>query len=146
MNRTRKRVFYEMKKNYKLVGLCPPKVHWWRCFTFGRNTFIFFDNMIQPIVEIGDKRTLWSGNHIVHHLKKNCSHCFVLSHVVISGLCRVGSNVFTGPDARPHWSIAIADYGLIVVGAIKKKYTPANGIYAPKTTKLFAKNIEEVGF
>ena len=50
----------------------------------GENCFIFEDNTIQPFVTIGNNVTLWSGNHIGHHSVIE-DHCFVASHVVVSG-------------------------------------------------------------
>lgn len=146
MNRTRERVFYEMKKkNYNLASFCHPNVHRWSNSKFGENTFIFEDNTIQPFVEIGDNTILWSGNHIGHHSKIG-NHCFISSHVVLSGSCKVGNNVFMGVNATLHDSITIGDYSLIAAGAIVSKNTPKKGVYAPAATKLFAKNSEEIGF
>ena len=50
----------------------------------GDNTFIFEENVIQPFVRIGSNVVLWSGNHIGHDSVIE-DHCFIASHVVISG-------------------------------------------------------------
>ena len=57
----------------------------WARHEIGENCFIFEDNTIQPFVKIGDDVVLWSGNHIGHHAEIG-DHCFISSHVVISGL------------------------------------------------------------
>ena len=53
----------------------------------GDNCFIFEDNTVQPFVTLGNNLVLWSGNHIGHHSTLR-DHCFISSHVVISGFCR----------------------------------------------------------
>lgn len=53
---------------------------------------------MQPYVEIGDNVVLWSGNHIGHHSVVK-SHCFIASHVVVSGFCTVGEYSFLGVNA-----------------------------------------------
>ncbi len=54
----------------------------------GENCFILEDNTVQPFVTIGNNVTLWSGNHIGHDSIIE-DHCFLTSHVVVSGNVRV---------------------------------------------------------
>src|SRR5436190_4125894 len=61
----------------------------------GDNCFILEDNTVQPFVTIGNNVTLWSGNHVGHDAVIE-DHCFVTSHVVISGYVRVGTRSFLG--------------------------------------------------
>jgi len=61
----------------------------------GKNCFILEDNTIQPFVTIGDNVTLWSGNHVGHHSMIR-DHCFVASHVVISGGVEIGEPCLPG--------------------------------------------------
>ena len=56
----------------------------WSDLDVGENTFVFEYNVIQPFVKIGNNVVLWSGNHIGHHVVI-ADHCFITSHVVISG-------------------------------------------------------------
>ena len=73
----------------------------------GDNCFILEDNTIQPFVTIGNNVTLWSGNHIGHDSVIE-DHCFITSHVVVSGHVRVGARSFLGVNATLRNAITIA--------------------------------------
>jgi UDP-3-O-[3-hydroxymyristoyl] glucosamine N-acyltransferase len=63
--------------------------------SIGDNSFILENNVIQPFVTIEDNVTLWSGNHIGHHsIIRN--HCFISSHVVVSGGCILARTASSG--------------------------------------------------
>src|SRR5262245_46703530 len=64
----------------------------------GDNCFILEDNTVQPFVTIGNDVTLWSGNHVGHDTVIE-DHCFITSHVVISGNVRIGRRSFLGVNA-----------------------------------------------
>ena len=116
MNRTRERIYHEIKQlGFSLASFCHLMTHSWSNSKLEENTFIFEDNTIQPFVEIGNNTILWSGNHIGHHSKIG-QHCFISSHVVISGSCGSGNNVFVGVNATLHDSIKIGSYSLIAWG------------------------------
>jgi acyl-[acyl carrier protein]--UDP-N-acetylglucosamine O-acyltransferase len=69
--------------------------------------FVLEDNTIQPGVRIGDDVTLWSGNHIGHD-SVIADHCFISSHVVVSGWVRIGSYCSSASAVmprRPHSAI-----------------------------------------
>lgn len=62
----------------------------------GEHCSVFEDNTIQPLVQLGNNVTLWSGgNHIGHHSVIE-DNCFISSHVVISCFARIGANCFFG--------------------------------------------------
>ena len=65
----------------------------------GDNCFILEDNTIQPFVSIGNNVTLWSGNHIGHDSTID-DHCFIASHVVVSGHVRVGTRSASSASTR----------------------------------------------
>jgi acyl-[acyl carrier protein]--UDP-N-acetylglucosamine O-acyltransferase len=95
-------------------------------------------------VKIGNNVTLWSGNHIGHDSTIE-DHCFISSHVVISGHCTVGPYSFIGVNATLHNAVQIAERCLIGAGAVIMKDTVAKGVYLPKQgAMLFAKNSDEV--
>jgi len=109
----------------------------------GDNCFILEDNTIQPFVTIGNDVTLWSGNHIGHDSTIE-DHCFIASHVVVSGHVRVGTYSFIGVNATLRNSITIAPETLIGAGAIVMKSTRPKQVYIPERAKLFAKTSDEV--
>ena len=88
----------------------------------GDNCFILEDNTIQPFVTIGNNVTLWSGNHIGHDSVIE-DHCFITSHVVVSGHVRVGAYSFIGVNATLRNSIEIAPGTLVGAGAVIMKNT-----------------------
>ena len=66
--------------------------------------------------------TLWSGNHIGHDSTIG-DHCFISSHVVVSGHVDVGPSCFIGVNATLRNSIAIGERTLIGAGAVIMKNT-----------------------
>jgi len=109
----------------------------------GDNCFILEDNTIQPFVTIGNNVTLWSGNHIGHDATIE-DHCFITSHVVVSGYVRVGTRSFIGVNATLRNSITIAPQTLIGAGAVTMKDTKAKGVYLPERASLFPKTSDEI--
>src|SRR5512139_2205990 len=109
----------------------------------GDNCFILEDNTIQPFVTIGNNVTLWSGNHIGHDATIE-DHCFITSHVVVSGYVRIGTRTFIGVNATLRNSITIAPQTLIGAGAIIMKNTKPKGVYMPERAKLFEKTSDQV--
>jgi sugar O-acyltransferase (sialic acid O-acetyltransferase NeuD family) len=94
----------------------------------GENCFIFEDNTIQPFVTIGNNVTLWSGNHIGHHsLIKD--HCFITSHVVISGGVEIGEQCFIGVNATLRDHIKIGERCVIGAGALLLADAEPEGVY-----------------
>jgi sugar O-acyltransferase (sialic acid O-acetyltransferase NeuD family) len=109
----------------------------------GDNCFILEDNTVQPFVTIGSNVTLWSGNHIGHDAVIE-DHCFITSHVVVSGYVRVGARSFLGVNATLRNSITVGEQTLVGAGAIIMKDTPAKSVYIPERAKLFQKTSDEI--
>ena len=86
----------------------------------GENCFILENNVIQPFVEIGNNVTLWSGNHIGHHSKIE-GHCFISSHVVVSGLCRIRENCFLGVNSTLRDNVELGKFTVVSSGAVVMK-------------------------
>ena len=102
----------------------------------GENVFIFEDNTIQPFTKIGDGVVLWSGNHVGHHSVIE-PWCFVTSHVVISGHCRIGHSSFLGVNATIADKMTIGERNLIGPGAIIQKSTgPDEAWFAARAEKF----------
>jgi len=109
----------------------------------GDNCFILEDNTIQPLVRIGNDVTLWSGNHIGHDAVIE-DHCFIASHVVVSGHVRVRSHCFIGVNATLRNSITIAPRSLIGAGAVITSDTVEGGVYVPPRAVLLDKRSDQV--
>ena len=121
---------------YQLVSYVSSKCTWLTDEPHGDNCFILEDNTIQPFVSIGNDVTLWSGNHIGHDSTIG-DHCFVTSHVVVSGNVRVGAHCFIGVNATLRNSITIAPETLIGAGAIIMADTKPQSAFVAGGTEVF---------
>jgi sugar O-acyltransferase (sialic acid O-acetyltransferase NeuD family) len=127
-NRMRERFYREAKnKGYKLLTYISSKSTF-MAKSIGDNTFIFEDNTVQPFVEIGNNVILWSGNHIGHHSVIE-DNVFVSSHVVISGLCRIGRNSFLGVNSTIRDGVKLGGYNTLGAAALIVKDTPEGCVY-----------------
>lgn len=100
----------------------------------GENCFVFEDNTIQPFVTIGNNVTLWSGNHIGHHSVIR-DHCFIASHVVISGGVEVGEQCFIGVNATLRDHVKVGERCVIGAGALLLADAEPEGIYMGQATE-----------
>lgn len=99
----------------------------------GENCFIFEDNTIQPFVTIGNNVTLWSGNHIGHHSSIK-DHCFIASHVVVSGGVEIGEQCFIGVNATLRDHIKVGEKCVIGAGALLLDDAAPEGVYIGAAT------------
>lgn len=109
----------------------------------GDNAFILEDNTVQPFVRIGSNVTLWSGNHIGHDATVG-DHCFISSHVVVSGHVTIGTHCFLGVNATLRNGITLGDRTLVGAGALLMKSTPAGSVWVPERTAKFSKTSDQV--
>ena len=100
----------------------------------GENCFILEDNTIQPFVTIGNNVTLWSGNHIGHHSTIH-DHCFITSHVVISGGVDIGESCFIGVNATLRDHIRIGEKCVIGASALILADAEPEGVYISTATE-----------
>lgn len=100
----------------------------------GENCFVLEDNTIQPFVTIGNNVTLWSGNHIGHHSTIH-DHCFIASHVVVSGGVEIGEQCFIGVNATLRDHIKIGDRCVIGAGTLILADAEAEGVYIGQATE-----------
>jgi UDP-3-O-[3-hydroxymyristoyl] glucosamine N-acyltransferase len=78
--------------------------------------------------------TLWSGNHIGHDAIID-DHCFLASHIVVSGRVRIGEACFIGVNATLRNAITLAPRTLVGAGAVIMKDTTEGAVYlAPRPT------------
>lgn len=144
MNKLRAEKYYQAKGlGYDLVSYVSSRCSLLTDYPVGDNCFILEDNTIQPFVKIGNDVTLWSGNHIGHDATID-DHCFLASHIVVSGTVHIHPYCFIGVNATLRNSIEIAPETLIGAGAIIMKNTEPKGVYLPQRAELFKKKSDEI--
>jgi sugar O-acyltransferase (sialic acid O-acetyltransferase NeuD family) len=144
MNRLRAEKYYQAKGlGYDVVSYVSSRCSLLTDYPVGDNCFILEDNTIQPFVKIGNDVTLWSGNHIGHDATID-DHCFLASHIVVSGHVHIHPYCFIGVNATLRNSIEIAPETLIGAGAIIMKNTEPKGVYLPQRAELFKKKSDEI--
>lgn len=144
MNKARAEKYHQAKaRGYELVSYVSSRCSFLTENPVGDNCFILEDNTIQPFVRIGSNVTLWSGNHIGHDSIIE-DHCFLASHIVVSGHVHIHPYCFIGVNATLRNSITIARETLIGAGAIIMKDTVEQGVYLPERSKLFHKKSSEI--
>jgi len=118
---------------YRLASFISPYATILNDGRIGENCFIFEDNTVQPFVTIGNNVTLWSGNHIGHHSTIK-DHCFIASHVVVSGGVQIGESCFIGVNATIRDHIKIGEKCIIGAGALIMSDTDPEGVYIGTAT------------
>lgn len=123
LNRVRARLFRKLKgTGYTCATYISSSAFVWDSGCLGENCFVFEDNTIQPFVKIGDNVILWSGNHVGHRAVIQ-DHCFISSHVVISGFCSVGENTFMGVNSTLADEVSVGKDNWIGPGVVLTKST-----------------------
>lgn len=120
---------------YHLPSYVSSRATIWPGFAPGENCFILEDNTIQPFVRIGRDVTLWSGNHIGHHSVIG-DHCFVSSHVVVSGGVSIGDYSFIGVNATIRDHVRIGRNNVIGAGALILRDTGDFEVYTQAGAEL----------
>lgn len=142
LNRVRARLYTSLKtKGYRFASYISSKAFVWHNVEIGENVFIFENNTLQPFVKLGNNVILWSGNHIGHRSTIE-DHCFLSSHVVISGYCSVGRYSFMGVNSTVADKVTIAQDNFIALASVINKNTEADRIYRgnpAKASKITAK-------
>ena len=144
MNAVRAEKYATMKAaGYRLVSYVSSRCSYLSQTPPGDNCFILEDNTVQPFVTIGNNVTLWSGNHVGHDSTVD-DHCFVTSHVVISGNVKIGAYCFLGVNSTLRNSIVVAPETLVGAGAVIMKDTKPKGVYLPARAELFEKTSDMI--
>jgi sugar O-acyltransferase (sialic acid O-acetyltransferase NeuD family) len=144
MNHARAGKYNDAKAlGYELVSYVSSRCTWLTDHPVGDNCFILEDNTIQPFVRIGNDVTLWSGNHIGHDSVIE-DHCFISSHVVVSGHVHVHPYCFVGVNATLRNSITLAPETLVGAGSVIMKDTDPKSVYVAARTDVFAKTSDKV--
>lgn len=127
LNRNRTRLYHKCKEwGYECASYVSSKAFVWHNAIIGENAFIFEDNTIQHKVSIGNNVVLWSGNHIGHRTVIE-DNCWLTSHDVVSGFCRIGKNSFIGVNATIGDEVVIGEDSVIGAGAVVIKDLPDKG-------------------
>ncbi len=135
LNAVRKEKYLAAKAlGYRLASFISSRATVLNDGRIGENCFIFEDNTIQPFVTIGNNVTLWSGNHIGHH-STIMDHCFIASHVVVSGGVKIGEQCFIGVNATLRDHIRIGERCVIGAGALLLADAEAEGVYIGMATE-----------
>lgn len=120
---------------YRLATYLSSRATVWPGFEPGENCFILEDNTLQPFVRVGRNVTLWSGNHIGHHSIIG-DHCFVSSHVVVSGGVVIGDYSFLGVNATIRDHVSIGQKNVIGAGALILRDTADHSVYTQAGAEL----------
>jgi len=118
---------------YRLASHVSPRASAWAGLSMGDNSFVMEHNVIQPFSRIGSDTILWAGNHIGHHASIG-DHCFLASHIVVSGGVQIGDHCFIGVNATLRDGISIAPRCLIGAGALIMADTQAEQVYVAQPT------------
>ena len=128
LNQVRERlVGVAREMGYRLANYVSSKAFVWRTASLGENVFIFEHNVVQHGVTIGDGVVLWSGNHIGHqsHIEE---FCFLSSHVVVSGYCRIGRRSFIGVNTCLADHVELGNDSFVAIGSAVNKSFPEAGL------------------
>ena len=129
LNRVRARLFEIVKtQGFRCISYVSSRAFVWHNVRIGENVFIFENNVLQHNVDIGDNVVLWSGNHIGHRTRIR-DHCFVSSHVVISGFCDIGEASFLGVNATFVDGVTVGRDAVVGAGAVVIGDLEARGVY-----------------
>lgn len=135
LNEVRKQKYLAAKAlGYRLVSYVSSRSTVLTQYPIGENCFILEDNTIQPFVTIGNNVTLWSGNHIGHHSIIH-DHCFIASHVVVSGGVEIEESCFIGVNATLRDHIKVGKNCVIGAGALLLSDAPPEGVYVGAATE-----------
>ena len=135
LNRLRREKYLAAKSlGYHIASYLSSRASYLSSNEIGENCFILEDNTIQPFVSIGNNVTLWSGNHIGHHSSIQ-DHCFLASHIVVSGGVEIGESCFIGVNATLRDHISVGELCVIGAGALLVADAEPGGVYLGQATE-----------
>jgi sugar O-acyltransferase (sialic acid O-acetyltransferase NeuD family) len=148
LNTVRERLYGHLKEQgYRFASYVSSRAFVWHNVTLGDNVFIYENNVVQHRATIGDNVVLWSGNHIGHQSVIE-DHCYLASHVVVSGYCRIGANSFVGVNATFADHVTVGRDCLIGAGALILADVPEDTIVpgvASKPATVSSRRFHRVG-
>lgn len=145
LNRIRTGMYQRAKgKGYRCASFISPKAFVWHNVEIGENVFIFENNVVQYKAKIGNNVILWSGNHIGHQTLIE-DNCFVSSHVVISGFCKIGANSFLGVNSSFNDGVHFGKDGVTGNGTVVVKNTEPGMVFIGNPAKAVRSSYEAFG-
>jgi sugar O-acyltransferase (sialic acid O-acetyltransferase NeuD family) len=146
VNQVRAEVYSRCRdQGYELISYVNSKADVWGELEHGDNCFVFEENVLQPNVCLGSDVILWSGNHIGHDSTIR-DHCFLASHVVVSGNVEVGESCFIGVNATLRDGITVAPRCIIGAGALIMRDTQEGAVYSVRGTEPSDRKSWELDF
>jgi sugar O-acyltransferase (sialic acid O-acetyltransferase NeuD family) len=143
LNRIRTRLYEEVKgRGYSFATYVSSKAFVWHNVEIGENTMIFENNVLQHRVRIGANAVLWSGNHVGHQTQIE-DHCFISSHVVISGFCTVGRSSFMGVNSCVGDYLTIGEDCVVGAGAVVVRNLEPGKVYVGNPARPLDKSSYE---
>lgn len=144
LNRVRTRLYKACKfLGYQCASYISSRAFVWHNVSIGENSFIFENNTLQYHVSIGNNVVLWSGNHIGHRTVIQ-DNCWITSHDVISGYCKIGKSVFLGVNVSVGDNVQIEDDIILGAGAVTVKNLTEKGmVYIGSPAKMTGKTSYE---
>ena len=134
LNKTRKEKYLAAKAlGYELVSYVSSRASILNDGRIGENCFILEENAVQPFVTIGNNVTLWSGNHIGHHSRID-DHCFLASHIVVSGRVQICESCFIGVNVTLRDHITVGEKCIIGAGVLLLSDAEPGGVYVGSST------------
>lgn len=124
------------QKGYRLVSYLSSKATHWNDTVMGENCFILENQVIQPAVRFGDDVIVWSGNHFGHDVVIG-DHCWLSSHIVVSGGVQVGPHTFIGVNVTIRDGVRVGSRCIIGAGAIILKDAADGEVYVARQTELY---------
>ena len=135
INKAREEKYSQAKsKGYSLVSYVSSRANIFDNVTIGDNCFVLEDNTLQPFCRLGNNVVAWSGNHIGHHSRIE-DHCFLTSHVVVSGGVVVAPYCFLGVNATIRDHVTIARENVIGAGCLITRDTQPREVYIGEASK-----------
>lgn len=144
LNRSRTRLYNKCKElGYHCASYISSKSFVWHNVIIGENTFIFEDNTIQYHVKVGNNVVLWSGNHIGHRTVIE-DNCWLTSHDVVSGFCKIGKNSFIGVNATIGDEVTLGEDTVFGAGAVTvKSLIDKGGVYVGNPARKLSRSAYE---
>jgi sugar O-acyltransferase (sialic acid O-acetyltransferase NeuD family) len=146
LNQVRADVYSRCKdQGYELISYVNSRASVWGELEHGDNCFVFEENVLQPNVRLGSDVILWSGNHIGHDSTIG-DHCFLASHVVVSGNVEIGDYCFIGVNATLRDGVSVAPRCVIGAGALIMQHTEEGAVYSVRGTEPSDRKSWELDF
>jgi sugar O-acyltransferase (sialic acid O-acetyltransferase NeuD family) len=129
LNRVRRRLYDAVKAaGYRCVSYVNSGAFVSPSVQIGENTLVAEGNSLHYMVRLGDNVMLLNGVHIGHETVVE-DDCFLASHVVIAGTCRIGHGSFFGVNSTVGDHLSVAEDCFIGAGAVIISDTAPRQVY-----------------